>query len=830
MKEKELRFALVCYGGVSLAIYMHGVTKEVLKLLRASRIYHGIKDIGERQTISYREAAGSRYTPDDSTEIYFELLRAVGADLDLRVIVDVIAGASAGGINGVMLARAIAHDLDLDPLTEMWLDKADVTDLLSDWSRAKIWSKWFLHPILWLLAKRQLRQLTPDEETRAKFSMFLRSRWFHPPFDGARFSERLMTAMEAMGEPTPPDASLLPVGQMLELYTTLTDFYGYPQEIAIHDPPRVREREHRHVLRFKYQRWQNGDCFSDFDRGSIPSLVFAARGTSCYPGAFPPLQFGEIDKVVKARNKTWVKRQRFLRRNFRPYVASGIDPVKTSFVDGSVLNSKPFAEAVQAIKGRPAYRQVDRRLVYIEPHPVRPPPPTSGKPPGFLHTLFGAISSIPRNQPIRDDLTFISGFNDRVRRVKIVVESAKPHVSKIVEDITGGKTAQPLTYQLMAEWRERANDAAVDLAGFAYDGYVRLKITAVINYLSGLAAEFCGFDPRSEQARLVKRAIRIWAREKGIIPPDGPLNHPRKVRPDDPTIPPWVRFLLVYDVGYRIRRVRFVIRSLNELYALVGQPGHHGLTAEMLDELKKSFYDALDRMRYYLHSGSFSPELRQRMATCLAPLFPQVSRAGLRQATPADKAIDYSALNDTLEQLAQEIDLRGVNRDVDEIFVVMALNYLDAAARQELLVGYIGFAFWDVLTFSITNWRDLGEFDEIRVDRISPDDAKTVSPGGARATLKGIGFSHFAAFFSRTFRENDYLWGRLQAAERLIDIVFNAAVIEDAGHHVDIPGLKRRIFEAILDNEEPHLRRVPELLARVRRAVLGMGKEPGEET
>jgi len=26
---RELRLALVCYGGVSLAIYMHGITKEL---------------------------------------------------------------------------------------------------------------------------------------------------------------------------------------------------------------------------------------------------------------------------------------------------------------------------------------------------------------------------------------------------------------------------------------------------------------------------------------------------------------------------------------------------------------------------------------------------------------------------------------------------------------------------------------------------------------------------------------------------------------------------------------------------------------------------------
>jgi hypothetical protein len=37
MKEKELRLALVCYGGVSLVLYMHGVIKEILKLSRASK-------------------------------------------------------------------------------------------------------------------------------------------------------------------------------------------------------------------------------------------------------------------------------------------------------------------------------------------------------------------------------------------------------------------------------------------------------------------------------------------------------------------------------------------------------------------------------------------------------------------------------------------------------------------------------------------------------------------------------------------------------------------------------------------------------------------------
>src|SRR5690606_32508877 len=44
MRDKELRLALVFFGGVSLAVYMHGVSKEILKLARASRALHGIAD------------------------------------------------------------------------------------------------------------------------------------------------------------------------------------------------------------------------------------------------------------------------------------------------------------------------------------------------------------------------------------------------------------------------------------------------------------------------------------------------------------------------------------------------------------------------------------------------------------------------------------------------------------------------------------------------------------------------------------------------------------------------------------------------------------------
>ena len=43
-RDVELRLALICYGGVSLAVYMHGVTKELHKLVRASRCFDSVVD------------------------------------------------------------------------------------------------------------------------------------------------------------------------------------------------------------------------------------------------------------------------------------------------------------------------------------------------------------------------------------------------------------------------------------------------------------------------------------------------------------------------------------------------------------------------------------------------------------------------------------------------------------------------------------------------------------------------------------------------------------------------------------------------------------------
>ena len=271
-----------------------------------------------------------------------------------------------------MLARALSHDLPMGRLRTLWLEQADMDRLLADDARARAWSKRFLTPFIWAVGATRRFGASIDSEVRRNLSLFVRSRWFEPPLDGMHMAELMYDAVACMGKPKTPRSSLLPSGHQLDLFVTLTDYYGCSQLIQIHDPPLIRELTHRHGLHFRYRRYPNGVVASDFEFENAPALAFAARATSSFPGVFPPAQIAEIDRLMARRSTPWPTRDAFIARNFTRYADAGIDPVTTPFIDGAVLNNKPFREAIQAIRGRPAYRQVDRRLVYIDPDPAAP--------------------------------------------------------------------------------------------------------------------------------------------------------------------------------------------------------------------------------------------------------------------------------------------------------------------------------------------------------------------------------------------------------------------------------------------------------------------------
>ena len=820
MKEKELRMALVCFGGISLAVYMYGISKEILKLVRASRALHGIADRSERSAATFFDSFDRGDPEYDTDEIYFELLRDIGRTLELRVIVDVIAGASAGGINGTMLARALSHDLPMGALRDLWLNHADVSDLLAPDARAGAASKLILKPMIWLLGATGLWEPIKDPEVRQSLSLFVRSRWFRPPLSGSRMSELMYNAVTSMIDPQSGTASLLPAGHGLDLYVAVTDYHGYEQPIQIHNPPIIHEREHRHILHFSYRQRANGEVLSDFDLENAATLAFAARATSSFPGAFPPAQIREMDDFVARKSIDWPRRAEFMERNFAPYSRKNIDPANIYFIDGSVLNNRPFHQAIAAIRDRPAYREVDRRLVYIDPDPAQSGASSRRDLPGFFSTLKGALSDLPSADPVADELGWVADFNDRIKLLREIIENARPNVSQFVAAIIGTLPDHPIGSEQIRTWREQINAQVTIDAGFAYEGYIRLKLASVRAFIASLIGGLRGAPPHSQFARAIAEIVDVWAAETGVV--YGNDQHTAEHREKAATaqqLPRWTELLLDFDVNYRKRRLHFLIEGLNRLYQLSDRMHFEDRNWKAIDALKRSFYNRLEDLKRREDVAAFKVSTRDLAEDLFRSAPPAGDAEKLRAYALLFVQRHREAMDDLIDRLAEEINLDSSTSDIDVLLASTDPQQWHPEARREILIDYLGFPFWDVLTFPVMPWREVGELNEILVDRISPQDATALREFSGTGVLKGVGFAHFAAFFSRAYRENDYLLGRIHALDRLIDIVCNSAKLDIGNQRSSIAALKLRGFTRILDAEEKFLPNSVELIAKLRRAI-----------
>ncbi|HSJ79406.1 MAG TPA: patatin-like protein [Erythrobacter sp.] len=749
MRQKELRLALVCYGGVSLAVYMHGITKEVWHLARASRAFHH-----------------PSVTPlDGVAAAYRDFLQVIEreSDLRLRVLPDILTGASAGGINAIFLAQAIHAGHSLEPLTDLWLANADVSELTDPkaepaWRFGKLWAQ----PIAeWFLSRpgnAVSATVSPEtrEEVRRKVSRLIRGRWFSPPFSGSRFSGMLfeaLTRMEAEGDGMP----LLPPGYPVDLVVTATDFRGHPETLRLNSPAQVEETEHRLPITF---RARVGD---DPGKGLADrlELVLAARATASFPGAFPPLTLAEIDRLAEDEGHHWASRGAFLKRVMPAHVERGtVDRV--ALIDGAVLVNAPFGAALSALYGRPAQREVDRRFVYIDPRPdgSGPAPGNRTRDVGFIGAIFGSLSTIPREQPIRDDLERIAQQSRDAARLKRIVMELQTDIEQAVEKLFGYTfLLDRPTPKRLAAWRTKAQQAAAERAGYAFGAYALTKLDGILDQLARLTLKAAG-KAQADPAELV-HALRTELESRGLdrlTDAQGGANIGA------------ITFFRAHDTGFRIRRLQLLARKLARDW-------------EMDPDISD---DAIDRARDRLY-GILALYYRADEDVLQSPRFAELAADAV--AAPG-AVLDFLAA----ERLLPATDLAA------EELLIDTLEDMPKILKRRMLLTYLGFPFYDVATLTLSRRDGLDEFNPVKIDRISPDDALSIREGGTAATLRGIEFYNFGAFFSRDYRENDYLWGRLHGAERMIDLV--ASTVSGGVGQDSIVAAKRAVFLAVLEEEE----------------------------
>ncbi|RJY08480.1 patatin-like protein [Aurantiacibacter aquimixticola] len=766
MRQKELRIALVCYGGVSLAVYMHGVTKEIWKLARASRDFHedGVAPQGGVE------------------QVYNALFRRIEEkhQLRLRMLPDIVTGASAGGINAVFLAQAVHSGRSLEPLTELWLENADVEKLVAE--EARPWSdlaaKPFMRPIVWYLSNRPGNAVNESvayetrDEVRRKLSSLVRGRWFEPPFSGLGFSRLLHDALMAMNA-GPADTPLLPPGHPLDLLVTATDYRGHREVLRLNSPPLVEESEHRMPIGFRAHVPGDGG----HDLADLRELTFAARATASFPGAFPPLKVAEIDALS---DNAWSQRDAFLHRIMPTHLERGtVEHVE--LIDGSVLVNAPFAGAMAGLGVRPAQREVDRRFVYIDPTPRRPAIDGEEKvrPAGFFSAIVGSLSTIPREQPIRDNLEVLEDQTREALRLRRIVSALRPEVEAAVEKLFGRTLfLDRPTPKRLANWRSRAQQAAAERAGYAFHSYAQAKVAGIFDRLADLALAAAPLADLPSHDVIVAH-LRRAVEERGLSELSAPGGGASE---------PAIAFLRDHDLAFRVRRLRLLARRLSREWDADPDIPDEGLEAA-----------------------------REQVYAALALYFEKEDIASLGDGFAAIAAEVMGAPDAFLGALAERRALRETDTQA-ELILAEALEIMPKGLRRRVLLAYLGFPFYDVATLPLLQNEGLTEFDPVKVDRISPDDALSIREGGTAATLRGTEFFNFGAFFSRFYRENDYLWGRLHGAERMIDLV--CSTVPDGFAANECQRFKRDAFLAICDEEERRALCNPRLVGQLREEIM----------
>ena len=332
------------------------------------------------------------------------------------------------------------------------------------------------------------------------------------------------------------------------------------------------------------------------------------------------------------------------------------------------------------------------------------------------------------------------------------------------------------TAKRLTGWRAKAQQAAAERSGFAFHGYAQIKLAGIVENLAGLMIEAA---PELGGDSAEALTARIWAHLRGTG-----LDRLTSLRGGAGA--ETVAFLRAHDLGFRIRRLRLLARRLARDW------GDLDAEAEAAREpARATVFEAL------------APYLALEPVAALGEDFAELAKVARVDPGPA------------LAAIAARRDLSALDLKVDAM-LAEALGRMPRSLRRRVLLAYLGFPFYDVATLPLHNGEGLNEFDPVKVDRISPEDCGSIRAGGTKATLRGIEFFSFGAFFSRAYRENDYLWGRLHGAERMIDLIASTMPKGMELEPADLARSKVEAFHAVLDEEAGRLKADPKLVAGLR--------------
>ena len=699
---QEIRLATTMTGGVSLAIWMGGVAREIDLLLQASQ---------------WRKACDGAASPAANTQPpstldpivlkYIQLIRL----MDVLVDTDVLSGTSAGGINAVLLAIARTRGVELDRLRDIWMDVAALETLIRDPADPEI-------PSLLYGDKWMFNQL--DAEI--------------PKLKPATLPKR------------PDDAEPLPT----TLFVTTTLLSGETGRFVDSFGTSVQDSDQRGIFTFTAEQLA--------DRDNNSALALAARSTAAYPGAFEPSYLPYRDPVPATDGVP-----------ARPAMNGFANISRSHWVaDGGLLNNRPINLVVDEVFRRPADRSVRRVLLYVVPSSGNTPDVASAPPADSIGAPYGLLDGVLREMTSRmsasiaADLRAIEQHNaDMAARSELRLWIAEKHGKRVGRLLTPGvlQTFQQQVADTVAEsttesmlkvlsaWEPPNSGDAGGTVPATWVSDLEPGGNAAASIRAAVVRAMCD---RFKQVGSGRPTDSAELGRYGRVPLDGAVSIALEVARTAEVIadaPKRGEIAKLVAEAHRVVLAPPTIPLDDLTLKVCADPT---VRAGKLDEA------GVEVAEKYATANVVGPkvwlelsEILRRAATLLPFLDPaELSLMGQSEASG-------TVVREAAARLSNYVTYLRLDQPAEEIM----LRLFDLAVTERSLLP-----------------ANVGPYQPVALVQASAD-TRCALVGSNRSTaqqkLTGMQFHHFGAFYKKSWRANDWMWGRLDGAGWLVHVLLD---------------------------------------------------------
>ena len=701
---QELRLATTMTGGVSLAIWMAGVTREINLLSQASQWRRVGKTFPTQCRLTKESAA--------CLKLYAELIDL----LDVVVDVDILSGTSAGGINAAVLALSRITGSDLGGLRDLWLDLGALTDLLRDPRDKSTPSLLYGDERMFAALAKQL----PNLETG----------------------------------PFPPAA--LPGGACLPpttLYITTTLLSGETSRFTDSFGTLVQDVDRRGLF-----------TFTETDlakKGTVPALALAARSSASFPAAFEPSFLPFTEGTPKKGGVP-----------ARPAMARFTNMTRPHWVvDGGLLDNRPIDVLLKRIFDRPARRPVRRVLLFVVPSsgPApdlvhEAPPDNVDEPLGLLDGLLKDLAAIT-TQSIAADLRAIREHQDRME----ARTDARLRLAEFAATLR--KDSRLLTASLLTDYATREATKQAQALTSALLRQLSTWPPASSTSTESIPKNWeKDLGVGGDVEKVCRRQITTSILHRWSQPPDQPL-------PESPA--DLARYgqpacdlakgcaLTVAQAAYQLAKSKADVAAVAELAAGIHQACEPPTPSDLGELVHKvctdpavrqgSLENAADLLaQHYLEQSAVPEEAWDR----LGGVFVNGHQTLMRLAASASSAAGAQT-NSLLAQdraAASQLKTYLAYLGPEDNPRTVAMKLFDLAATQRAMLP-----------------AEADIEQSLELVQVSADTRSLLAPDWqiAQQKLTGMQFHHFGAFYKRSWRANDWMWGRLDGAGWLVHVLLD---------------------------------------------------------